>query len=190
LPTRAEATDVANAILDGTDCIMLSGESAMGRYPEESVAMLARIAASAEAHRDAARRDGSLADYSPAAPVTADEAISDLVQHAIRTVPCQAVFVPTQTGTTARMISRFKPHVWIVAVSRDLSVCQGLAFSHGVLAIHVDNEPADWRDFIGKWFHDNDVPARLAVLVAGPSVQNPDVNHRVEFLRFAGVRPV
>src|SRR5207342_1592061 len=51
LPTRAEATDVANAILDGTDCIMLSGESAMGKYPEVAVSMLARIAAHTEAHR-------------------------------------------------------------------------------------------------------------------------------------------
>ena len=96
LPTRAEATDVANAILDGTDCIMLSGESAMGKYPEESVAMLAGIATSAEAHREAARRDGSLPERSLAAPTTGDEAISDVVEHSIHTVPCSAVFAPTQ----------------------------------------------------------------------------------------------
>ena len=51
LPTRAEATDVANAILDGTDCVMLSGESAMGKFPEEAVTMLAKIAAFTETHR-------------------------------------------------------------------------------------------------------------------------------------------
>ena len=66
LPTRAEATDVANAILDGTDCIMLSGESAMGKYPEEAVAMLAKIAAYTEAHRPPTRHSDLHAMYQPA----------------------------------------------------------------------------------------------------------------------------
>ena len=185
LPTRAEATDVANAILDGTDCIMLSGESAIGKFPEEAVMMLAKIATSAEAHREAGRQDGSYAERRMAAPTTADEAISDVVQYSIGTVPCSAVFAPTHSGTTARMISRFKPSVWIVGISRDVAVCQGLEFSYGVRAIHVDDDPADWREFSGNWFRDHDVPARLAILLAGPSTQNPDANYRVEFLRFA-----
>ena len=119
LPTRAESTDVANAILDGTDCIMLSGESAMGKYPEESVAMLAKIAAYTEAHRPPTRLDDLKALSSQRQPATAAEAIASVVENALETVPCAAVFVPTRTGTAARMISRFNPAVWIVALSQD-----------------------------------------------------------------------
>jgi len=112
LPTRAESTDVANAILDGTDCIMLSGESAVGKFPEEAVAMLARIAAFTETHRPPTQ----ISDQKPTSkPATAAEAMAVVVEHALDTVPCAAVFVPTRTGTTARMISRFNPPVWIVA---------------------------------------------------------------------------
>jgi len=185
LPTRAEATDVANAILDGTDCIMLSGESAMGKYPEEAVAMLAKIAACAEAHRTASRPDESPVRRRPARPTTAAEAISEVVEHALDTVPCAAVFVPTHTGTTARMISRFKPRVWTVAVSQDAAVCQGLAFSYGVQAVPMADEPEGWRDFAGNWLREHQVTGRLAILVAGPSTRRPDANYRVEFLRCA-----
>jgi pyruvate kinase len=185
LPTRAEATDVANAILDGTDCVMLSGESAMGKYPEEAVAMLARIAAAAESHRETPGQHGLVQQRHVAPPTTADEAISDLAQHAIDTLPCSAVFVPTSSGANARMVSRFKPRVWIVAVSRDAAVCRGLAFSYGVCPIQVDEEPSDWRGFAGDWFRNNNVAARIAVLVGGPSPKNPDADYRIEFLRFS-----
>ena len=90
LPTRAESTDVANAILDGTDCIMLSGESAMGQYPEEAVAMLASIAAATEARRPPARLHDLRALCLDRAPTTAAEAIAAVVEHALDTVPCAA----------------------------------------------------------------------------------------------------
>src|SRR6185369_14879509 len=180
---RAESTDVANAILDGTDCVMLSGESAMGKYPEEAVTMLAKIAACAEAHREGARPGESLAGRRPARPTTAAEAIAEVVEHALETVPCAAVFVPTRTGTTARMISRFKPRVWTVADSRDASVSQGLAFSYGVQAVPKAEEPEVWRDFARNWLRDYHVPGRLAILVAGPSPRQPDADYRMEFLR-------
>jgi len=183
LPTRAEATDVANAVLDGTDCLMLSGESAIGRYPEEAVAMLARIAAFTEAHRSPVRLDDLKAMSNPDLPAAASEAIASVVEHALETVPCAAVFVPTRTGTTARMISRFNPRVWIVALSGDRAVCQGLAFSYGVHPIELADEPEHWPDFARQWLRAHRVPGALAALVAGPSGRNPHANHRLEFLR-------
>jgi len=181
LPTRAEATDVANAILDGTDCVMLSGESAIGKFPEESVAMLARIAVSAEAYRESAQRPA----YGFATPVNADESIASVVEHAIQVEQTSGVFIPTHSGTTARMISRYKPRVWIVAVSHEAQVCAGLAFSFGVIPIHSETEPADWRAFIESWLREHGVIPGVAILLSGPSKQQPDANHRVEFLRFS-----
>jgi pyruvate kinase len=183
LPTRAEATDVANAILDGTDCIMLSGESAMGKYPEEAVAMLARIAAVAEAHRPTTNLAELKARSSVHRPTTAAEAVARVVEHALETVSCAAVFVPTRTGTTARMISRFKPKVWIVALSRDSAVCQGLAFSYGVCSSNLADDPDSWRDFTRDWLRAHSLPGDITMLVAGPSTRHPDANHRLEFLR-------
>ena len=183
LPTRAEATDVANSILDGTDCVMLSAESAMGRYPEEAVAMLAKIAAATEARRPPGQLEGlrKLCEEEP--PATAAEAIASVVEHALRKVPFGAVFVPTRSGSTARMISRFKPPVWIVASSPDPAVCRGLLFSYGVHPVEADPEPDRWREFVGGWMREHGVPGRFAILVAGPSPRNPDADHRIEFLR-------
>jgi pyruvate kinase len=185
-PTRAESTDVANAVLDGTDCVMLSGESAMGRYPEESVAMLAKIAAYTEARRPPAPLHHLERQSTPHQPTTAAEATASVVEHALTTVPCAAVFVATKSGTTARMTSRFKPAVWIVALSRDAAVCQGLLFSYGVHPIHVTVEPESWYDFARQWLREHQVPGALAMFVAGPSPRNPDAAQRLEFLRVGG----
>ncbi len=78
-------------------------------------------------------------------PATAAEAMASMVEHALETVPCAAVFVPTKTGTTARMISRYNPPVWIVALSRDPAVCQGLAFCYGVHPIDLVEDPDSWK---------------------------------------------
>ena len=119
-------------------------------------------------------------------PATAAEAAALLVEHALVTVPCAAVFVPTRTGTTARMISRFNPAVWIVALSRHAAVCQGLVFSYGVHPVHLTGDPVSWRDFARTWLHEHQLPGAVAMLVAGPSTRNPDANYRLEFLRVGG----
>lgn len=185
LPTRAEATDVANAILDGTDCVMLSGESAMGKYPEESVAMLSRIAAYTEAHRPPSRLDDLRAVAGGGDPSAAVEAIASVVEHALETVACAAIFVPTRSGTTARMISRFNPSVWIVALSQDPAACQGLAFSYGVHPVQLADDPESWSEYARAWLTRHKLPGAVAMLVAGPSARNPGANHRIEFLRVA-----
>jgi pyruvate kinase len=185
IPTRAEATDVANAILDGTDAVMLSAESAVGRFPEEAVAMLAKIAAATESKRGVAAVNRLEEFYRTHRPATISEAIATVVEDALDTVPCDAVFVPTRTGSTARMLSRFKPPVWTVAVSADAGVCQGLAFSYGVYAVDLAAEPEDWRAFAAAWARDHELDAKAAMLVAGPSVKHPDANYRIEFMRLA-----
>ncbi len=183
LPTRAEATDVANAILDGTDCIMLSGESAVGKYPEEAVRMLVRIATETEAHRPSARLADLRTICREQMPTTPAEAVASVVEHALETVPCGAVFVPTLTGTTARMISRFKPPAWIIAVCDDPGIGQGLAFSYGVHPVPLAEPPRDWGEFARGWMHANELTGPVAMLVAGPSPRDPKANYRLEFLR-------
>ena len=183
LPTRAEATDVANAILDGTDAVMLSGESAIGKYPEEAVAMLAKIAAYTESQRPPVRLADLRSRLRHGPPNTAADAIASLVETALDIVPCAAAFVPTRTGTTARMISRLNPSQWIVALSRDRDVCQGLAFSCGVEPVQLADDPKNWRDYAQTWLQEHQISGAFALLAAGPSTQNPDANYRIEFLK-------
>jgi pyruvate kinase len=183
LPTRAEATDVANAILDGTDCVMLSGESAVGKFPEEAVAMLAKIAAFTETHRPP-RSFAAQREFVQQQPTTrARDRMASLVEHALSTVPCDLVLVPTRGGMVARAISRFKPPVWIVAPSSDCAACQNLAFSYGVYPIDLAEEPDDWREWIARWVRENGITAERVMLVAGPSPRSPKANYRIELMR-------
>ena len=183
LPTRAEATDVANAILDGTDCVMLSGESAVGKFPEEAVTMLAKIAAFTEEHRPP-KSFSVQRDFAQHKGTTrARDRMAALVEHALYTVPCDLVLVPTRGGMVARAISRFKPPVWIIAPSSDCAACQNLAFSYGVYPINLAEEPDDWREWIARWVHENGITAERVMLVAGPSPRNPKANYRIELMR-------
>jgi pyruvate kinase len=181
LPTRAEATDVANAILDGTDCLMLSAESAAGRYPAESVAMLARIAAFTEAHSP--RNQGAYTERSRDADQhAAAEAMASAVAHVLDRVPLASIFVRTRSGATARMISRFRPDAWVVAACSDPCVCQALQFCYGVHPLDLRQEPDCWSAFASEWAREHDLDGSTALLVAGPSRRHPEANHRIEFL--------
>jgi pyruvate kinase len=179
LPTRAEATDVANAILDGTDCVMLSGESATGKFPEESVTMLAKIAAFTEMHRPkkslVMRREMGDIPVNPKAM---------LVDRALEIAPCDAVLVPTQDGSTARAVARFRAPVWVVATGPYPAAMQGLAFSYGVHPVDLDEEPDDWRGYSQRLLLELGLPCKQVLLVAGPSFRNPEANQRLELMVF------
>ncbi|MFQ5814619.1 MAG: pyruvate kinase [Anaerolineae bacterium] len=131
-PTRAEASDVANAILDGTDAIMLSGETAVGKYPLESVRTMVRIAQEAER----GGLEGLARPRPPLGPVTS---IADAVSHATCATACDleaaAIITPTISGHTARVISKYRPRCPIIAVTPSPVVQRQLALYWGVRAL-------------------------------------------------------
>ncbi len=183
-PTRAESTDVANAILDGTDCVMLSGESAMGQYPVEAVAMLAKIAAAVEPHRPANGLRAALDDASRNCALALPDLIARSVGTVLECTSAAAVFVPTHSGHTAQRIARFRLPVWIVAVSSQERTCQKLQFSYGVCAVHEPDHPDVWKSYTRRWLRDNGVQGELVILTEGPSSKHPDTNNRMEIISF------
>jgi len=181
-PTRAEVTDVANAILDGTDCVMLSGESAMGKYPVEAVTMLTKIAAAIEPHRPSHDVREILKAFSRGGPVSLTDLIALSVETTLEHISPAAVIVPTRSGASARSISRFRLPVWIVGVSSQETTCQRLQFSYGVYPVHEPDHPEDWRVYARNWLNSHGVSGNLALLTEGPSSKHPDANHRMEII--------
>lgn len=128
-PTRAEATDVANAIYDGTDAIMLSAETAGGKYPVKTVETMARIAHWNEIHRPV----GISASF------ISDTAASNIAQSAINIAKSNinpkidAIVVFTKTGKSAQLISRYRQNVPIIAVTSDSKVAESMSISFGII---------------------------------------------------------
>ncbi|ANS73744.1 pyruvate kinase [Paenibacillus yonginensis] len=140
-PTRAEASDVANAIFDGTDAIMLSGETAAGKYPVESVLTMSRIAEKAEsalAYREIFEKQ------SHAQQSTVTEAISQAVASSAMDLNAKAIITSTESGHTARMISKYRPQSPIIAVTTEDQTLRRLALAWGVTP--VKGEVADSTD--------------------------------------------
>ncbi|MBI5582183.1 MAG: pyruvate kinase [Deltaproteobacteria bacterium] len=181
-PTRAEATDVANAVLDGTDGVMLSGESAMGNYPVEAVAMLGKIAAAAEPFRHPLTVQEMFPGLDLRGKLSPAHLIALSVEASLEYALPAAVFVPTRSGATARNITRFRLPSWIVAVSSQDSTCQGLQFSYGVYPVYEPDHPEDWKSYTREWLTRNGVAGDLVLLTEGPSSKHPDSNHRLEII--------
>jgi pyruvate kinase len=137
-PTRAEASDVANAIFDGTDAVMLSAETASGKYPREAVCMMVKIVVEAEAN---------IADFNPPRrrrarrQLSVSESICDSIAHAAEDLQMAAIAVFTETGNTARMLSKFRPKSRIYAFSHIPAVCNRMNLLWGVQPVRRDHAP-------------------------------------------------
>lgn len=182
-PTRAEVTDVANAILDGTDAVMLSGESANGRFPVEAVETLARIAAATEPHRSRLEFRDRLKTLTPEMNLSLADLFSVSVEALMDCASAAAVIVPTRSGATPRSIARVRLPVWVAAASPRQAVCRQLQFSYGIEPLHTPDGAPDWSAFARQWAGSENLPGKLAILIQGPSPQNPQATHRMELIQ-------
>lgn len=131
-PTRAEVSDVANAVLQGADAIMLSGETAAGKYPLESVRMMAMIAERAESTIDHAEQFKARIT-TPTGSVT--EVISQAVVSTSLQLNAKAILTPTESGFTARMVSKYRPASPIIAITANDHVLKRLTLVRGVIPV-------------------------------------------------------
>lgn len=133
-PTRAEASDVANAIFDGSDAVMLSAETASGKYPVEAVNMMARIIEAAEASIQVFSRPV------PQEKLKVAETVAELVCHASRELHMKLIAVFTHSGFTARLISRYRPQVPIIALTPEAETLRRMALIWGVLPLETRDQ--------------------------------------------------
>jgi pyruvate kinase len=158
-PTRAESSDVANAVFDGTDAVMLSGETAAGKYPVESVQTMARIAERAESaleYREIFTRQAQ------AQQTTVTEAISQAVANSALELDAKAILTATESGYTARMVAKYRPKAPIIAVTPNDQVIRRLSLIWGV--IPVKGVEASTTDELFDFAVDSSIQAGLVSL--------------------------
>lgn len=142
-PTRAEVSDVANAILDGTDAVMLSNETAVGKYPVEAVATMARIATRIEREHGLATNPPALKDTRRSIPNAISQAVGQIAEQ----LGAAAIMTLTKTGATARNVSKFRPPTPILAVTPHVDVARQLQLVWGVKPLLVLNLPSTGQTF-------------------------------------------
>jgi pyruvate kinase len=142
-PTRAEVSDVANAILDGTDAVMLSNETAVGKYPVEAVATMARIAIRTEQEQELAATPPSMRDTRRSIPNAISQAVGQIAEQ----LGAAAIMTLTKTGSTARNVSKFRPQIPILAVTPHVDVARQLQLVWGVKPLLVLDLPSPGQTF-------------------------------------------
>ncbi|HJV45476.1 MAG TPA: pyruvate kinase [Bacillota bacterium] len=180
-PTRAEASDVANAIFDGTDAIMLSGETAAGKFPVESVETMARIACKAESSPMYAERVNRITHTGKA---TITDAMGRAVTETAFTLNAAAILTPTESGYTAKVVSKYRPACPIVAVTPHEDVVNKLALVWGVYPIlseSPDNTDEMMERAIQAAVQDKIVSrGDLIIITAGVPVREPGTTNMMK----------
>ena len=146
-PTRAEVGDVANAALLGTDAVMLSGETAMGKYPVDAVKMMDRVLREIEEHQ---WQHNEFDSNNPKLNMTDALSIRKAVSHAVTSLSqdlkLQGIIVPTRSGTTAKVLAANRPTAPLIGVSPNIHICRILALHWGVIPIYAqEKQTHDWK---------------------------------------------
>jgi pyruvate kinase len=189
-PTRAEASDVAHAIFDGADAVMLSGETAVGTYPVASLATMARIAAAAEEDtllRRETRRGVARGSDERAPEVAGDDitaAVSAAVVELAERLDVAAILTATRTGATARVVARLRPRVPVIAATPDDVVARRLSLVWGVHPVIVQSA-GNIEETLGQAVHAAKAVGRvktgdLVALTAGVAVNVPGSTNLVQ----------
>jgi pyruvate kinase len=179
-PTRAEVTDVVNAIYDGTDAIMLSEETASGQFPVEAFQMMAKIAQSAEEefpHPLFLKREMD-------EEMNLQQAISQTASLLAEEVGAKVIITPTESGSTARWVSKLRPRQPILALSRHLSTVRGLNLCWGVYPVLI----SDWKDTDEMLERSKRMPKELGmasrgeriVIIAGVPISIPGTTNLIK----------
>ena len=176
-PTRAEASDVANAIYDGTDAVMLSAETAAGKYPVEAVKMMAKIVSETEINL---RDSNSLGLRHMRAQLSIAETICESAAHAAEDLDVSAIAVFTETGTTARQLSKYRPKPPIFALSSVDASIHRMAMLWGVHPVkcpklHTSEQMVDYAEETleqGGWVK----PKEVMGIVAGTRTRSGSTN--------------
>jgi pyruvate kinase len=186
MPTRAEVSDVANAILDGADAMMLSAETAVGAYPEIAVTMMDRVAQATEAHQ---REQRGLAPAPPAAEIKGTTAaIARAAVQAALQLDARLVAVWTATGETVRLLARHRLPIPVVGLTYDEHVCRRLNLFYGVIPLRVQplGNPAEMARVLDERLLERGLasPGDLIVVVTStrprtPGATNTTLVHRV-----------
>jgi pyruvate kinase len=138
-PTRAEVSDVANAVFDGADAVMLSGETAKGKYPKEVVEYMAKICLEAQNARRAEIFFGSVKSAQPV-PMPVEESICSAGVFCAFEVRAKAVIVLSNTGRSSRLVAKYRPDCPIVCVSEKVSICRSMCLNSGVRPVFYDRD--------------------------------------------------